>query len=59
MSAEGPPAPAELERFVSTFLYGPEAFFIDEITRMDRRHGERRSSCTGRRPASAPAPGAW
>ncbi|MFO0690782.1 MAG: hypothetical protein U0900_18930 [Myxococcota bacterium] len=27
--------PALLQRFVDTFLYGPDAFFVDELTRVD------------------------
>jgi hypothetical protein len=35
----GPVPPAELQRFLDTFLYGPEAFLVDEIVRADREAG--------------------
>ena len=34
------PSPAELGRFVSTFLYSREAFLIDEVLRIEAETGE-------------------
>jgi hypothetical protein len=35
----GPVPSAELAHFLDTFLYGPEAFLVDEIVRVDREAG--------------------
>lgn len=29
------PAPEEMQQFLDTFMYGPEAFLVDEVTRLD------------------------
>ena len=34
----GPYEPAEMKRFLDTFMYGPEAFLVDEVTLLDRQN---------------------
>jgi hypothetical protein len=36
----GPIDPAELQRFIDTFMYREEAFLVDEVVRMDADAGE-------------------
>lgn len=40
MKTSGPIPAAQMQHFLDTFLYGPEAFLIDEIVRVDRAVGE-------------------
>jgi len=44
------PDPAELRRFLDTFLYREEGFLVDEVTRLDREAGRVEGVMDTRRP---------
>lgn len=50
MPVPGPYPPEEMERFLATYMYGPEAFLVDEVRSLDSARGEVRAVLDTTRP---------